>query len=122
MNLGQLEALLLGVVRKQGKASAREVLNYVEPGRKIPYTSVNSALTRLYKKGLLMREAKKGRGRKKFIYIVAKNQELQKRIVDRFLTKLVNAFGPAVISSINEKLNEFELYSELDNPWLGKQS
>ena len=110
-NLGPVEALLLGVVRKQGRASAREVLNHVGPGRKIAYTGVNSALTRLYKKGLLTREAKKGRGGKKYIYFLAKNQELQRRIVDSFLTKLVNAFGPAVIASITERLDEFKTAS-----------
>lgn len=106
MDIGQLEAVVLGVVKRQGKASAREVLKEIVRKRKIAYTSISTTLDRLFKKGLLMREATIGKGGQKYIYFFRENQEIEKRIVDRFLNTLVSAFGPAVISSISERLDE----------------
>ena len=106
MDLGQLEAAVLGVVTRQGKATGSVVFKQLRWRRKVAYTTVSTTLERLRKKGLLMREAKIGRP--KYVYIFKENPKLQKRIVDHFLTKLVNAFGPAVISSITERLDEFE--------------
>ena len=108
VNLGRSEALLLGVVRKQGSASAREVWNHIKRRRKIAHSTIATTLNRLHKKGLLKREAKTVQSRHKHIYFLNEDQELQKRIVDRFLDTLVNAFGPAVISSISERLDEFK--------------
>ena len=110
MELGRSEVLLLREVRKLGKASAREVWNHNRLKRKIAYTTITTTLNRLCKKGLLIRETETGEGdkRQKYIYFLSENQELQKRFVDRFLDTLVSAFGPAVISSISVKLDEFE--------------
>ena len=112
MDLGQLEAVLLGVVKRQGRASSKDVWNEIKRKRKIAYNSIATTLARLYRKGLLKREPKIGRGGEKYIYFVKENQKLQKQVVNHFLDTLVVAFGPAVISSINEKLEEFEVEFE----------
>ncbi len=58
--VGPLEAHLLGIVRRRGDATVRELL--AEGGMNVAYTTVMTTLDRLYKKGFLDRTLD-GRGR-----------------------------------------------------------
>ena len=55
--LGELEAAILGVLwDSAGKMSVREVLDCLERGSVLAYTTVLTVLDRLYDKGLVQRE------------------------------------------------------------------
>lgn len=106
MDIGELEAVVLGAVTKLGHASSRDVLKEISKTRKLAYTSISTTLDRLYKKGLLQRDTTIGRGGQRYIYRVNDSNEIKTRIIDKTLSTLVNAFGPAIISSISARLEE----------------
>ncbi len=106
MNLGALEADVLYVLKKFGKASARDVLVELRKGKDMAYTTVSTTLDRLYRKGLLGRETAVGKGGTKYLYTYPENPSLQKEIVTKTVDKLVSAFGSSVVSTIYERLNE----------------
>ncbi len=106
MNLGTLEADVLYVLKKLGKASARQVLVELRKGKEMAYTTVSTTLDRLYRKGLLGRETAVGKGGTRYLYTYPENPSLQKEIVAKTVDKLVNAFGSSVVSTIYERLTE----------------
>ncbi len=62
MELGDLEAAVLGSFRRLNRASARQVTKDLEPSRGLAYSTINTTLDRLYKKGMLARDEEVGRG------------------------------------------------------------
>lgn len=82
--LGDLEAVVMGVVWKQGEATVRQVKDALEPERHLAYTTVMTVLSRLRDKGLLDRR-KEGRA---YVYLPAATQEkvagsLLRSLIDR---------------------------------------
>jgi len=56
--LGDLEAAVMSVLwDADGTLSVRQVLDHLQPGRTIAYTTVMTVMDRLFKKGHLLREA-----------------------------------------------------------------
>jgi len=105
MALGELEADILGAVQKLGKASAREVMKQVSD-RHLAYTTISTVLDRLYQKGMVKRTRMIGRGGTKYVYSSSSSADLRASIVNKALDRLVSAFGPSIVPTIYDSLNE----------------
>jgi len=100
---GELQTEILRVLNRLGKASAGEIL--MELGdRGIAYTTVNTVLDRLFRRGLVTRSKTPGRGGVKYVYSPASNAYLRTNIIPEALNALVRAFGPTVVPAIYEGL------------------
>ena len=105
MALGELEADILGAVQKLGKASAREVMEEVS-GRHLAYTTISTVLDRLYQKGMVKRARTICRGGTKYVYSSSSSADLRATVVNKALDRLVSAFGPSIVPTIYDSLNE----------------
>lgn len=105
MSLGELQADILGIVQRLGKASARDVMNELEGRHHVAYTTVGTVLGRLYRKGLLRRTKIIGRGGSRYVYYAAASEDFQTNLVQRALNQLVNAFGPSIVPTIYDNLD-----------------
>jgi predicted transcriptional regulator len=105
MALGELEAEILGAVQKLGKASAREVMKEVS-ARHLAYTTISTVLDRLYQKDMVNRTRVIGRGGTKYMYSSSSSADLRANIVNKALDRLVSAFGPSIVPTIYDSLNE----------------
>jgi len=106
MNLGELEAAVIGSVLRLQKASARQVAADLEPSRGLAYTTISTTLDRLYKKGMLARDEAIGRGGSRYIYRIQSEDKVKGKIVKGFVDRLMVAFGPSVISSLHNYMDE----------------
>lgn len=106
MELGDLEAAVLGSVVKLGKASARQVAKDLEPSRGLAYTTISTTLDRLHKKGLLGRDEAIGRGGSRYVYRLHSEDKVKGRVVKGFVDRLMTAFGPSIISTLTDYVDE----------------
>ena len=106
MELGELEAAVLGCVVRLGKASARQVAEDLEPTRGLAYTTISTTLDRLYKKGVLTRDEAVGRGGSRYIYSLHAEDRVKGKIVKGFVDRLVTAFGPSIISTLHNYMDD----------------
>jgi predicted transcriptional regulator len=74
--------------------------------RKIAYTTVSTVLDRLYRKGLVKRTKATGRGGAKYVYSYAATPDVRTNLVRRSLTQLVSAFGPSIVPTIYDNLDQ----------------
>ena len=106
MELGDLEAAVLGSVLKLDKASARQVAKDLEPSRGLAYSTISTTLDRLYKKGMLARDEEFGRGGSRYIYMVHSEEKVKGKVVKGFVDRLLTAFGPTIISTLTDYVGE----------------
>jgi predicted transcriptional regulator len=106
MELGDLEAAVLGSVLKLNKASARQVAKDLEPTRGLAYSTISTTLDRLYKKGMLARDEEIGRGGSRYIYMIQSEEKMKGRVVKGFVDRLLTAFGPTIISTLSEYVDD----------------
>ena len=106
MALGDLQAGILGALQKLGKASVRQIMQEIGEERKIAYTTVSTVLDRLYRKGLVKRTKTTSRGGAKYIYSYATPPDMRTSFVHRALNQLVNAFGPSIVPTIYDSLEQ----------------
>lgn len=106
MSLGELQADILGAIQKLGKGSAREIMEEIGAQRHVAYTTVSTVLDRLYKKGLVKRSKVAGRGGAKYVYSYAAPANMRANLVQRALSQLVSAFGPSVVPTIYDSLEQ----------------
>ena len=106
MSLGELQAEILGAIQRLGKASAREIMSEIGAQRPVAYTTVSTVLDRLYKKGLVKRSKMVARGGAKYVYSYAAPAEMRATLVQRALSQLVSAFGPSVVPTIYDSLDQ----------------
>ena len=106
MELGDLEAEVLSSVKNLGEASGSEVLKELRKNKEIAYTTVTTTLDRLYKKGLLNRKETLGRGGIRYLYSSKHDAEIEGKIVEGAIGRLLSAFGSHAVSMIYEKLEE----------------
>src|SRR5438132_7847909 len=106
MELGDLEAAVLGSVLRQGKASARQVAKDLEPSRGLAYSTISTTLDRLYKKGMLGRDEAIGRGGSRYIYMLHSEEKVKGKVVKGFVDRLLTAFGPTVISTLSDYVDD----------------
>lgn len=114
MSLGELQADILGAIQKLGKASAREIMSEIGAERKVAYTTVSTVLDRLHKKGLVRRSKVLGRGGVKYIYSYAAPPEMRASLVQRALNQLVSAFGPSIVPTIYDSLDQISKDESLE--------
>jgi len=106
MELGDLEAAVLGSVLKLNKASARQVAKDLEASRGLAYSTISTTLDRLYKKGMLARDEEIGRGGSRYIYMIQSEEKMKGRVVKGFVDRLLTAFGPTIISTLSEYVDD----------------
>ncbi len=106
MSLGDLQAEILGALQKLGKASTREVMREIGARRHVAYTTVSTILNRLFSKGLVRRTKISGRGGAKYVYSYSAPPELRDNLVQRALSQLVSAFGPSIVPTIYDSLEQ----------------
>jgi predicted transcriptional regulator len=106
MSLGDLQAGILGVLQKLGKASARQIMEEIGGEEKVAYTTVSTVLDRLHRKGLGKRAKTISRGGAKYVYSYAAPPDVQTSLVQRALNQLVNAFGPSIVPTIYDSLEK----------------
>ncbi len=106
MELGDLEAAVLGSVLKLNKASARQVAKELEPSRGLAYSTISTTLDRLYKKGVLVRDEEVGRGGGRYIYMIRSEEKVRGKVVKGVVDRLLTAFGPSVLSTLNEYVDD----------------
>jgi len=104
--LGELQAEVLGALQRLGKASARDVMKEIGFEKRLAYTTVSTVLDRLHTRGLVRRSKVAGRGGEKYVYQVAAHGDIKASLVQRTLSRLVNAFGPSVVPTIYESLEQ----------------
>lgn len=106
MELGDLEAAVLGSVLRLNRASARQVSKDLEPSRGLAYSTISTTLDRLYKKGMLAREEEIGRGGSRYIYLIHSEEKVRGKVVKGFVDRLLTAFGPTVISTLTDYVDD----------------
>jgi predicted transcriptional regulator len=106
MELGDLEAEVLSAVKSLDEASGSEILKELRKNKDIAYTTVTTTLDRLYKKGLLNRKETLGRGGIRYLYSSKHDAEIEGKIVEGAIGRLLSAFGSHAVSMIYEKLEE----------------
>jgi len=114
MSLGELQAYILGILQRLGTASARDIVNEITPDRRLAYTTVSTVLNRLYRKGLVKRSKVVCRGGVKYVYSYSTPINTRARLVQRALGGLVNAFGPSVIPTIYDSLEQISKQELVD--------
>jgi predicted transcriptional regulator len=106
MALGELQADILGALQKLGKASARDIMKEIGTQHHLAYTTVSTVLDRLYHKGLVKRSRVVGRGGIKYLYSYSTSLDLRANLVQKALNRLVSAFGPSVVPTIYDSLEQ----------------
>ena len=104
MPLGDLQADILGVLQRLGKATARDIMETVGTEKHLAYTTVSTVLDRLYRRGLVKRTKTVGRGGAKYIYSYSAPADMKTSLVQRSLSRLVSAFGPSIVPTIYNSL------------------
>ena len=106
MELGDLEAAVLGSVLRLRRASARQVAKDLEQSRGLAYTTISTTLDRMYKKGILARDEEVGRGGSHYLYTIHSEEKVKGRVVKGFVDRLLTAFGPTVLSTLTDYVDE----------------
>jgi predicted transcriptional regulator len=106
MSLGDLQADILGALQRLGKASARDIIEEMGHEKHLAYTIVSTVLDRLHRRGLVRRSSVNGRGGTKYLYSYAAPVDMRATLVDSALSQLVNAFGPSIVPTIYDSLEQ----------------
>ncbi len=104
--MGDLQADILGALQRLRKATARDIMEEVGSEKHLAYTTVSTVLDRLHRKGLVRRTRVKGRGGAKYLYSYAAPIGMRSNLVDRAVAQLVNAFGPSIVPTIYDSLEQ----------------
>lgn len=99
--LGEVQADLMRIFWRRGDATVREVVDEVNEQRPLAYTGVMTLITRLWSRGLLVREAE-GRG---YRYRPAKTRdELLAELSDELIDRLLRDFGEIAVTQLGARL------------------
>lgn len=100
--LGSLEKRILSVLFKEKKATARKIFKTLrEDGMAITYVSVNTVLSRLYKKSLVNRTTEPYRGTFRYTY---EYKDIKDELIAGFLGDVNLLFGEEGIDLLKIKL------------------
>ncbi|MBU7000218.1 MAG: BlaI/MecI/CopY family transcriptional regulator [Theionarchaea archaeon] len=103
--LGPLERAIMEVFWEKRHADARDVYAELNKRKKIAYTTINTTLTRLHKKGLLNRKLVKGRGGYRYVYTTAKSKpKYVDHVIRSTIDDLLMRFGNRTISYFSKSL------------------
>ncbi len=111
-----LEPKVMEILFRKGKATVREIFEEInrDRERKLSFTTVSTVVSRLYRKGLLLRESARGRGGTYYIYRPAvTREEYERRMVREAVDKISSILGKvALLRFVEEstsRLDEEEL-------------
>lgn len=107
-DLGDLELAVMGVLWSTDRATVREVHAALEPEHTLAYTTVMTVMTRLWGRGLLVRE-REGRA---FVYQACSSRgEVTRSFVRRIIDRLLGGSRSALVSTLlaDEALSPDEL-------------
>ena len=100
--LGPLEAEVMDRLWKRGRATVRDILGDLGRTRSLAYTTVMTIMTRLYDKGLLVRD----RNGKMYMYRPAFSREEHRARLSRDLVRgLVDQFGDVALAHFAAELD-----------------
>ena len=100
--LGSLEKRILSVLRIKKETTAREILKVLSAeGMSITYVSVNTVLSRLYKRGLVNRTTDEFRGKFRYTYSY---KDIKDELITDFLRDVNLIFGKEGINHLKMKL------------------
>ncbi len=100
--LGSLEKRILSVLYKEKKTTAREIFKELrKEGIAITYVTVNTVLSRLYKRGLVKRTTEQFRGTFRYTY---EYQDIKDELIDGLLGDVNLLFGEEGIDHLKMKL------------------
>lgn len=105
--LGDLQAEVMSVLWERGSATVRELLEALNHGRrqKFAYTTVLTLASRLWRRGLLLREVE-GRG---FRYRPATTREgLLADLSDELIDRLFDDFGEIALARLDARLDQLD--------------
>ncbi|NOY10608.1 MAG: transcriptional regulator [Archaeoglobi archaeon] len=105
-SLTDKELKIISILKSGKKMSAREVKRELESdGIKVPYTTVSSALEKLYSEGILERKEVRSRGRygKKYLYYLNENI-MALDSSDPLAEVIKNVFTPANVIHSNDSV------------------
>lgn len=103
-SLGPLEHKIMNIVWKQEKSTVYSVVDELCQKKRLAYTTVMTVMTRLAKKGILIRQ-KKGK-----TYFYKPSQSKDKfihNIVRNNISKMVDMFGEDVLITFQEETKNF---------------
>lgn len=106
MELGDLEAEVLGILVRFKKATTGQVMDNLDPPRRLSYSTINTTLDRLYKKKVLTRYKEPGERAPRYVYMIKSKEELECKVVRAFVDRLLTAFGPTVIVTLSDYLDQ----------------
>ncbi|MBI4176603.1 MAG: BlaI/MecI/CopY family transcriptional regulator [Candidatus Aenigmarchaeota archaeon] len=105
--LSPQESAILGVLWNSREARVRDIYRILRKRNKIALTSVAVCLDRLYKKGMVMRQAETGPGGVHYIYSPLKSKaDLDRSIVENIVDKIIYNFGESAVSYFNERFSK----------------
>jgi heterodisulfide reductase subunit C len=100
--LGSLEKRILSVLFKKKKATAREIFKILqEDGKTNTYVTVNTVLSRLYKRGLINRKTEPFRGSFRYTY---EYKDIKDELITDFFGDVNLLFGEEGINLLKMKL------------------
>lgn len=100
--LGGLQAEVMSIFWEGGASTVREVMTELNRHHKLAYTTVLTLTSRLWSRGLLLREAE-GRG---YRYRAAKTRdEFLAELSDELIDRLLADFGDVAVARLGERLD-----------------
>ncbi len=108
--IGTLEADVLASLRHLKEAPARDVREELAGrGVRVAYTTVATILSRLWEKGLVRRRRETCRGGERYVYHAV---NFERRYLRGVLQGVVQLFGPAGVSHLDEELQKLPSVEE----------
>ncbi len=103
--LGRLQGDVMRVFWEHDSATIREACELLAPPRRLAYTTVLTVVTRLWSRGLLLRE-QEGRGHR---YTAAKTREqFLGELSDELIDRLLGDFGEIGVARLGDRLGRLE--------------
>ncbi|HEV2449437.1 MAG TPA: BlaI/MecI/CopY family transcriptional regulator [Thermoplasmata archaeon] len=100
--LGSLESEVLGALRAEGAASAKELRTRLERrGVEVAYTTVATILSRLHAKGFVRRRREPCQGGVRYVYRAV---NFERKYLRHMLKGVVALFGPTGVVHLGEEL------------------
>lgn len=101
--ISELEQKLMSFIWEKKKVSVRDVFIHINADRKTAYTTVGTLLTRLEKKGLIVRKAL---NRVNYYSPRITKPQYIKKISQIFINKIVSSYGEVGIASFVEGIEK----------------
>jgi len=102
--LGDLEVDVAEVLWMLGPSSVKKIHFEVSKRREVAVTTVATVLDRLYEKGVVERELKKGRGVYYEYRPALTRRQFERSVIEEVLSSLLGTFGDSAISYMLESM------------------